>query len=68
MWPEGSFEESSTATCESRSNSFSRRFEASASLSRWATWTERSSPSSESRWRSCWSPSRTIVKFIVTSL
>ena len=36
MWPEGSFEESSTATCESRSNSFSRRFEASASLSRWA--------------------------------
>ena len=38
MWPEGSFEESSTATCESRSNSFSRRFDASASLSRRAIW------------------------------
>ena len=34
MWPEGSLEESSTAACESRSNSFSRRFDASASPSR----------------------------------
>ena len=32
MWPEGSLDESSTAACESRSSSFSRRFEALGDL------------------------------------
>jgi len=68
MWPEGSLDESSTATCERRSNSFSRRFDESASLSRRAIWAERSSPRSASPCRSSWMPSSTIVRFMMTSL